>query len=194
MHLPKENPPQGREKGKGGKKGKGGQRPFFQKGNATQRASSAAAVCLRCGQSGHYSDQCPNPGSKSSTPTGSQSPHKKVKTTESYAYVVNSYYDAGGPSALRGTLDNGASSVLIGHNTLMRNLKTLHDAGRNLQHLCFRPVDKTFHFGGDASSRSEWSVHLPVNVGGVFGRLQVFVIPGDTPFLLGRPILKHFKI
>ena len=190
----KGKPTTGKGKGKGGKKGKGGQRPFFQKGNATQRASSAAAVCLRCGQSGHYSDQCPNPGSKSSTPTGSQSPHKKVKTTESYAYVVNSYYDAGGPSALRGTLDNGASSVLIGHNTLMKNLKTLHDAGRNLQHLCFRPVDKTFHFGGDASSRSEWSVHLPVNVGGVFGRLQVFVIPGDTPFLLGRPILKHFKI
>ena len=190
----KGKPTTGKGKGKGGKKGKGGQRPFFQKGNATQRASSAAAVCLRCGQSGHYSDQCPNPGSKSSTPTGSQSPHKKVKTTESYAYVVNSYYDAGGPSAFRGTLDNGASSVLIGHNTLMKNLKTLHDAGRNLQHLCFRPVDKTFHFGGDASRRSEWTVHLPVNVGGAFGRLQVFVIPGDTPFLLGRPILKHFKI
>ena len=44
------------------------------------------------------------------------------------------------------------------------------------------------------SSRSEWSIHLPVNIGGSFGRLQVFVIPGDTPFLLGRPVLKHFKI
>ena len=181
-------------KGKGGKsKGKGGQRPFFQKGSATQRASSAA-VCLRCGQPGHYSDSCPNPPSKSSTPGGSQSPVKKAKTTESYAYVVNNYVDASNPRALRGTLDNGASSVLIGHNTLMKNLKILHDSGRDLRHLCFRPVDKTFHFGGDASSRSEWSLHLPVNVGGSFGRIQVFVIPGDTPFLLGRPVLKHFKI
>ena len=183
-------------KGKGGKgkgKGKGGQRPFFQKGSASQRASSAA-VCLRCGQSGHYSDACPNPSSKSSTPAGSQSPNKKVKTTESYAYMVSSYVDAGNPRSVRGTLDNGASSVLIGHNTLMKNLKILHDNGCDLRHLCFRAVDKVFHFGGDASSRSEWSVHLPVNIGGSFGRLQVFVIPGDTPFLLGRPVLKHFKI
>ena len=181
-------------KGKGGKsKGKGGQRPFFQKGTASQRAASAP-VCLRCGQHGHYSDQCPNPSSKSSTPSGSASPAKKPKTTEAYAYMVTSYVDAGQPQPLQGTLDNGASSVLIGHNTLMMNLKLLHEAGRDLQHLCFRPVDKTFHFGGDASSRSEWSVHLPVNIGGTFGRLQVFVIPGDTPFLLGRPILKHFKI
>jgi len=87
-----------------------------------------------------------------------------------------------------------ASSVLVGHNTLMKDLKILHDAGRNLRQVCFRPVDKTFYFGGDASSRSEWSIHLPVNIGGSFGRLQVFVIPGDTPFLLGRPVLKHFKI
>ena len=86
------------------------------------------------------------------------------------------------------------SSVLIGHNTLMKNLKILHGAGRDLWHLCFRPVGKTFHFWGDASSRSEWSIHLPVNIGGYFGRFQVFVIPGDTPFLPGRPVSKHFKI
>ena len=177
-------------KGKGGKlKGKGGQRPFHQKGSASQRASSAA-VCLRCGQAGHYSDACPNPPSSG----GSQSPIKKAKTTESYAYMVNTYVDAGKHRAVLGTLDNGASSVLIGHNTLMKNLKVMHESGRDLQHLCFRAVDKTFYFGGDASSRSEWSVHLPVSVGGSFGRIQVFVIPGDTPFLLGRPVLKHFGI
>ena len=140
-------------KGKGGKsKGKGGQRPFYQKGSATQRASSAS-VCLRCGQTGHYSDACPNPP----TSGGSQSPVKKAKTTESYAYMVNNYVDAGKHRAVLGTLDNGASSVLIGHNTLMKNLKLMHESGRDLQHLCFRAVDKTFHFGGDASSRSEWS-------------------------------------
>ena len=58
-------------KGKGGKgkgKGKGGQRPFFQKGSASQRATSAA-VCLRCGQPGHYSDACPNPSSKVFNPS-----------------------------------------------------------------------------------------------------------------------------
>ena len=92
------------------------------------------------------------------------------------------------------TMVLAASNVLIGHNTLMKNLKNLYDSGRNLKHLCFRPVDKVFHFGGDASSRSEWSIHLPVNISGSFGRIQVFVIPGDTSFLLGRPILKHFKI
>ena len=146
-------------KGKGGKfKGKGGTRPFYQKGSAPQRASSAAAVCLRCGQSGHYSDACPNPSSKSTTPGGSQSPVKKAKTTESFAYMVHSYVDAGHHRTMLGTLDNGASSVLVGHNTLMKNLKILHGLGRDLRHLSFSPVDKTFHFGGDASSRAEWSI------------------------------------
>ena len=42
---------------------------------------------------------------------------------------MTSYVDAGNPRALRGTLDDGASSVLIGHNTLM---KILHGAGRDL--------------------------------------------------------------
>ena len=42
--------------GKGKGKGKGGQRPFMQKGSAQQRDSSAAAVCLRYGQTGHYND------------------------------------------------------------------------------------------------------------------------------------------
>ena len=56
--------------------------------------------------------------------------------------------------------------------------------------------DKTFQFGGDASSRSEWSIHLPLNIGGLFGRFQMFVIPAtaNTPFLPGRPVLKHFKV
>lgn len=77
---------------------------------------------------------------------------------------------------------------------MIKSLKILNDAGGDLRHVTFRPLDKTFQFGGDASSRSEWSIHLPLNIGGLFGRFQVFVIPANTPFLLGRPVLKHFKI
>ena len=38
------------------------------------------------------------------------------------------------------------------------------------------------------------AVHLPVCIRGVLGRLQVFIVEGDTPLLVGRPILKALQV
>ena len=202
--------PRPKGKGKGGKsKGGKGQRPFYQKGSASARAQSAPQ-CLKCGQSGHWSSECP---SNSKPTSGSSSPTKKAKTTEGYVYMVEetfniaepyetediyvtaeTYINQRAPQQVHGIMDNGASSVLVGHNTLMSLLQCLHLHHHDVTSLRFRQVHKMFHFGGDASSLSTWCVHLPVTVGDQSGRIQVFIVEGDTPLLHGRPLLAFFNI
>ena len=198
--------PKGKGKGSKGKSGKG-QRPFYQKGSASARAQ-AAPQCLKCGQSGHWSSECP-----SKSPGGSTSPSKRIKTTEGYVYMVSENYEVSDEAVMEevyvttenyvdqralqhvhGIMDNGASSVLVGHNTLMELLHCLHLRGFDVATLRFRSVHKMFHFGGDASSLSLWCVHLPVTVGQQHGRIQVFIVEGDTPLLLGRPLLAFFNL
>ena len=198
--------PKGKGKGSKGKSGKS-QRPFYQKGSASARAQ-AAPQCLKCGQSGHWSSECP-----SKSPGGSTSPSKRIKTTEGYVYTVSendevsdeaameevyvtaeNYVDQRALQHVHGIMDNGASSVLVGHNTLMELLHCLHLRGFDVATLRFRSVHKMFHFGGDASSLSLWCVHLPVTVGQQHGRIQVFIVEGDTPLLLGRPLLAFFNL
>ena len=198
--------PKGKGKGSKGKSGKS-QRPFYQKGSASARAQ-AAPQCLKCGQSGHWSSECP-----SKSPGGSTSPSKRIKTTEGYVYMVSendevsdeaameevyvtaeNYVDQRALQHVHGIMDNGASSVLVGHNTLMELLHCLHLRGFDVATLRFRSVHKMFHFGGDASSLSLWCVHLPVTVGQQHGRIQVFIVEGDTPLLLGRPLLAFFNL
>ena len=198
--------PKGKGKGSKGKSGKG-QRPFYQKGSASARAQ-AAPQCLKCGQSGHWSSECP-----SKSPGGSTSPSKRIKTTEGYVYMVSENYEVSDEAVMEevyvtaenyvdqralqhvhGIMDNGASSVLVGHNTLMELLHCLYLRGFDVATLRFRSVHKMFHFGGDASSLSSWCVHLPVTVGQQHGRIQVFIVEGDTPLLLGRPLLAFFNL
>ena len=49
---------------------------------------------------------------------------------------------------------------------------------------------RRFQFGGDAASWSNWSAHLPVFVDGRYGTIQLFLLPGNTPMLCGRPIIE----
>ena len=45
-------------------------------------------------------------------------------------------------------------------------------------------------FGGDASLDCTWTVRLPLCIGGEYGYVQVYLLPGETPMLLGRPIME----
>ena len=187
--------PKGKGKGSKGKGGKG-QRPFYQKGSGSSRAQSASQ-CLKCGQTGHWSSECPSNNKSLGTST---SPSKRTKTIEGYVYmasgdyeisdeqvtdgvyaVAETYVDQRALPQVCGIMDNGASSVLVGHNTLMDLLHCLHLHGIDVAALRFGSVHKMFHFVGDASSLSQWCIHLPVTVGGQHGRIQVF-IKATLPF------------
>ena len=97
-------------------------------------------------------------------------------------------------SRILATIDTGASSVVLGHNTLMTIIAQLYNHGVLLEELQFRPANKISDFGGDATGLASWSVHLPVTIDGRNGLTQAFIVDGNTPFLIGRPILQFFAV
>ena len=53
---------------------------------------------------------------------------------------------------------------------------------------------RTFYFGGDASLECTWTVRLPLCIGGKYGYVQMYLLPGETPMLLGRPIMESLGL
>ena len=195
-HAPK--PTKG--KGKGKSKAKGNRPPPPQKGDAKSRgkaAFNADVICLRCSQPGHYAADCPQ---RHTRPSGSNSssPAKKTKTATHAANMVRDMtQDDSNMTPADGyyaTQDGGASSMVSGHTTFMSYLQHSLQRGIPLSHFRFREADKIFHFGGDRELRSNWSVHMPVHINGNCGRIQCFLVPGSTPMLMGRPILKALNV
>ena len=67
-----------------------------------------------------------------------------------------------GPKGWFGIQDGGASSMVIGHNTLMKVMDHLGEKGGKTATYKFHPTEKIFAFGGDARREAAWSVRLPV--------------------------------
>ncbi len=87
-------------------------------------------------------------------------------------------------------LDPGASAFLCGFGPLRRYLEHLGQMGYPLEKIEFVKCCRTFHFGGDAASLSSWTVKLPVFINQKVGRIQAYLVKGETPMLLGRPIME----
>eukprot|EP00435_Cladocopium_sp_Y103_P020560 s2023_g5.t1 len=99
-----------------------------------------------------------------------------------------------GPDGWFGIQDGGASSMVCGHETLMKIIDHMSDRGLKTSRYQFMPTDKTFAFGGDARRAAEWSVRLPVYIKGQHGFIECFVVNGATPLLIGRPILAALEV
>ena len=76
----------------------------------------------------------------------------------------------------------------------MRIVDYMRGRGISPDRFLFMPTNKTFGFGGDASRQADWSVRLPVYIGGRTGYMECFVVEGNTPLLVGRPILQALKL
>ena len=61
-----------------------------------------------------------------------------------------------------GIQDGGASSMVIGHNTLMKVIDHMGERGVKTSRFLFHPTDKAFAFGGSARREALWSVRLPI--------------------------------
>ena len=91
-------------------------------------------------------------------------------------------------------LDPGASAFLSGYQPFRRYLQHLQECGFPVEKICMTQGRRRFQFGGDAASWSSWSAHLPVFVDGRYGTIQLFLLPGNTPMLCGRPIIESLGV
>lgn len=91
-------------------------------------------------------------------------------------------------------LDPGASAFLSGFGPFKRYVLQLEQCGYDVNTLQFIRCYRRFHFGGDAHADCRWTVKLPIYVGGRFGFVQMYLLRGETPMLLGRPIMESLGI
>ena len=184
-------------KGEGGKSGKSktniryppqGAGKFDPKGRA-----KANLTCLRCGQPGHWAANCPQGSSSPSARSSMKRP--APTTTEGMAHSDETalliFHDDQGrerPDCVM--LDPGASAFLSGHGPFQRLLNHYRDIGYPADSIKMTRGRRRFQFGGDASQWSDWSAHIPVFVDGKFGTIEIFLLPGNTPMLCGRPIIE----
>ena len=199
--------PHPKGKGKKGKsKGKGknifrASRPPMKAADPHGRAQSAmgaAAPCLRCGSTSHKTSQCTQ-GAKP-TPKPSPSGAAKKQAVEGMALtdkpmipetgLVMFEDSTGAQRPDCAMMDPGASSFLTGSGPLMRYLDRLSKLGYDINKINFKKANRTFHFGGDHQAQSNWTVHLPIFLNNKHGLIQAFVLKGETPMLVGRPIAK----
>ena len=202
------SPPKGKGKGKKGRgKGRGGgknnfkyNKPPMKTPDPKGRANAALGgppQCLRCGSTNHRTAQC-SQGSKPSPKPSASGPNKRQATEAVATSNVNDpetgmviFEDQSGAQRPDcAMMDPGASSFLMGYGPFCRYIDHLKKLNFPVDEIIFKKANRTFHFGGDHQALSSWTVHLPVFVNHQFGLVQAFLLKGETPMLLGRPIAK----
>ena len=190
----------GSPKGKKGKgKSKGGKPNMYKYDKAPmkpaqpQQRAQAALQCLRCGQKGHFAANCPVNNQKSS-PNKRPAPATESMAKHAEGALVTFMDKHGHERTDVAMLDPGASAFLCGYGPMGRYLKHLQQLGYPVETILFYRCDRKFHFGGDAESVAKWVARMPMFVNGLYGFAQVFMVPGETPMLCGRPIIQQLGI
>ena len=161
------------------------------------RASAALKTCFRCGQTGHMSAEWS--GFPDRLPIHLQRDLQLRSLWNLWLLVWKlgwsySRTSMGHERVDCTMLDPGASAFLCGYGPLRRYLQHLGELGYPLDKIEFVKCCRTFHFGGDAASLSSWTVKLPVFINQQVGRIQAYLVKGETPMLLGRPIMESLGL
>ena len=182
--------------GKGGRKGsgKGNFRPGGKARDPRGRAEATGLFCVRCGGSGHQAAQCNKPQKHTSSSGGPplKKPHVEGMAVDAileHGHVI--FEDRQGvPRVDCAMLDPGASAYLMGTGPLMRYVEHLKSLGYDTDTIKMTKTHRVFHFGGDHSAECHWVAQVPVFVNNGRGFIAAFIIRGETPMLIGRPIIE----
>ena len=190
--------PKGKSKSKGkgkshaGKGGKQNPRPPPQP-KARGRAALGAERCLRCGQAGHRAKACPVAGKRKAetdadinmvAPFESDEPDSIQLAVEENGIVSHDI----------AMMDCGAGSVLTSEGRLRKYLEMLMAAGFDLSQIQVFRCKKGFRFGNGEKNITSVCLLVPTFMEGRRRDILMYVIPGDAPFLFGRPIMEALDI
>lgn len=148
-------------------------------------------VCLRCGGN-HFTNMCPVQRSTTTPSSGHTESTVFDGVPESGMVIFQDCYGQERPDCVM--LDPGASAFLSGFGPFNRYVEQLVSLGFDVDQLNFHRCQGRFHFGGDAQADCLWTVKLPIFVGGRYGLVQMYLLRGETPMLLGRPIMENLGI
>ena len=179
--------------------------------------------CHRCGKLGHWSKECRMPrkdqSSSSSQPSGAALVEMTMDQPDFVAMaacvptlvdLVESLqrrrHEAQPKASIEdvrpqeimlvsspgfGILDTGCGKTIIGRDTLKHFEKMWMDRGVPLP----TPIPEVnqFRFGNGQLETTEFSVPLPVHIGGKNGIIRAAVVRGDAPLLISRPALQSLE-
>ena len=179
--------------------------------------------CHRCGKLGHWSKECRMPrkdqSSSSSQPSGAALVEMTMDQPDFVAMaacvptlvdLVESLqrrrHEAPPKASIEdvrpqeimlvsspgfGILDTGCGKTIIGRDALKHFEKMWMDRGVPLP----TPIPEVnqFRFGNGQLETTEFSVPLPVHIGGKNGIIRAAVVRGDAPLLISRPALQSLE-
>ena len=208
--VPEQNPQSGkgnftsyRSKGKGkskskSKSGKGGgskqaPRPPPQP-KARGRAALGAEKCLRCGQAGHRARNCPAAGKRKAETNLEADINMVADSAVELEEIQLAVEEKGHESRDLATMDCGAGSVLTSEGRIKQYLTLLMEVGFDLSKIQVFRCKKGFRFGNGEKNITSVCLLVPTFLDGKRRDILMYVIPGDAPFLFGRPIMEALQV
>ena len=189
----------GKKSSKGGKssrsKGKGkqlpkGRRPPDPRGRAAAAGPVGKRLCLRCGQPGHLARSCPQQSDKKRK--ADDDAVNMVSPDDDNTFHMDSNDGAadflGSDVAVQ---DGGAASVLGSVFQVKRYLSFLLENGFDIHSIPMYECAKGFKFGNSSKEVTKRCVLLPMFIGGKRIDALTYLIQGEAPILIGRPLLEQ---
>ena len=91
-------------------------------------------------------------------------------------------------------LDNGATSFVVGNQTLQKYLEQLKQRNFDTETVKIFSCTKTFRFGNDRTGSALGCAIVPMFFGGKYVQILVYILEGATPFLFARPLMEELKL
>ena len=91
-------------------------------------------------------------------------------------------------------LDNGATSFVVGSQTLEKYLQQLKENNFDIETVKIFERAKAFRFGNDLTGRALGCAIVPMFFEGKYGQILVYILEGSTPFLFARPLMEELKL